>query len=60
MRCTAHKNTQAHLPGRLGISMELVTITVLRGDTEEKILANPQESILSALRGEDYTEPDIL
>jgi len=38
--------------------MELVTITVLRGDTEEKILANPQESILSALRGEDYTEPD--
>ena len=38
--------------------MEAYTITVVRGDEQEQITANPAESILSAMRGEDYTEPD--
>ena len=38
--------------------MELINITVRRGSAEERITANPKESILAALRGEDYTEPD--
>ena len=33
--------------------MELVNITVRRGNEEEVITANPKESILAALRGED-------
>jgi len=38
--------------------MELFNLTVVRGEAEEVITANPNESILAALRGEDYTEPD--
>lgn len=38
--------------------MESYTLTVIRGDEQEQIFANGAESILSALRGEDYTEPD--
>ena len=38
--------------------MELFSITVRRGTEEKVIAANPKESILAALRGEDYTEPD--
>ncbi len=38
--------------------MELFKLTVRRGDEEAVISANPRESILAALRGEDYTEPD--
>jgi len=38
--------------------MSNFNMTVHRGDKTEVISANPKESILGALRGEDYTEPD--
>lgn len=38
--------------------METITLTVVRGEEIEKITASVRASILSTLRGEDYTEPD--
>ena len=38
--------------------MERYDLTVQRGEETAVLRANPQASILSTLRGEDYTEPD--